>query len=369
MKTNTYFKNKIRKYLVLLMLFISYHNSFAQRGQFYTLQDGDFLESTLWGFNSTALTCDCYPDDDGQCIINVPANKLVNIYHHITTNCGIYIGANSDVVVHAGGSLTLLGSADMIGDGYLLIEPGGTVTVGGDVNLTGNSTVWDNGLFVVGGSLSIDGSGLLCGSGILVVDGIISGTPCNTLVLPIELANFTGNAVDNSVLLSWETASEHNNDFFELERSTDGVSFSLLSKIDSKAKEGNSLRNLKYSAIDEAPIKGISYYRIKQTDFDGKFRYAGIISVNFFKKETDVNFYPNPSNGDLFISFQNNDHKSAELIIKNSLNNIIYDELINTTSPQDNKVSILNEMPSGIYYCSVTLNNKTYTQKIIILPK
>lgn len=369
MKTIRLLKARIKFMLILLMFTISYSAN-AQRGQYHTLRDGDFLETNTWGFNSTNIECGCYPDDDGACIVNVPANKLVNIYHDITTNCGIYIGANSDIVVHAGGSLTLLGSASMIGDGYLLIEEGATVSVGGNVNLTGNSTVWNNGLFVVGGNLNIDGSGLLCGTGTLVVDGEITGEYCNSMVLPVTLLYFSGEINENKINLYWETASESNNDYFDIEKSSDGRNYTLLMRVESKADKGTSNSNLNYFAIDEDPIKGISYYRLKQTDLDKKSRYSSIISIDYLNKKSDVSFFPNPNNGELFVNYINLENKDALLTIKNALNNIVFSGTINADASKGNKIfSMPEEIPSGIYFCTLTVNDKTYSQKIILLPR
>lgn len=113
--------------------------------------------------------------------------------------------------------------------------------------------------------------------------------------LPIELLSFRGELQNQNVLLKWVTASEINNDYFTIERSSDGVNFSPVAYVQGA---GNSNHNLYYTATDFEPLTGISYYRLKQTDFDGSFEYSELISVNnTVGSAADVVLYPNPNNG------------------------------------------------------------------------
>ncbi|NTW33943.1 MAG: hypothetical protein HGB12_15230 [Bacteroidetes bacterium] len=105
----------------------------------------------------------------------------------------------------------------------------------------------------------------------------ITFIPCivNTL-LPVELLEFNANAVCGEIELDWITASETNNDFFTIERSVDAVTFSIVGYMNGA---GNSNEIIRYSYTDKNPIPGISYYRLKQTDFDGKFTFSPIVAV------------------------------------------------------------------------------------------
>jgi hypothetical protein len=95
--------------------------------------------------------------------------------------------------------------------------------------------------------------------------------------LPVSLLSFTANLKNNKVYLDWATASEQNNAKFDVERSRNGVDFS---QIDEVAGAGNSSVVRNYNAIDEAPLPGLSYYRLKQTDFNGTFTYSPVVAVN-----------------------------------------------------------------------------------------
>lgn len=96
--------------------------------------------------------------------------------------------------------------------------------------------------------------------------------------LPIKLVDFTASIVreETAVLLDWQTESEVNNDFFTIERSSDGYNWLAIHKA-SGAGSSNSL--LRYEHLDENPLSGISYYRLKQTDFDGEYEYFPVRSV------------------------------------------------------------------------------------------
>lgn len=97
-------------------------------------------------------------------------------------------------------------------------------------------------------------------------------------VLPIELVSFNGiKKTCNQNVLSWSTATEHNNDHFDIERSLDAITFEKIKEIKGN---GNSSQMLKYDYIDLKPSTGINYYRLKQVDYNGKFEFSSIIGID-----------------------------------------------------------------------------------------
>lgn len=120
--------------------------------------------------------------------------------------------------------------------------------------------------------------------------------------LPIELLYFSGVVCETGNKLYWSTASENNNDYFNIEKTRDGKIWSAISNMKGA---GNSSTQLYYSFVDENVESIINYYRLKQTDYDGKFKYSEIISIdnrankvkeigkvtNILGQEVDLQYY------------------------------------------------------------------------------
>jgi len=119
-------------------------------------------------------------------------------------------------------------------------------------------------------------------------------------VLPVELMTFDVNKHNDFVAIHWSTASELNNDYFVLERSANGQSFE---EIDLQYGFGTSTVFHDYQYLDEEPIEGLNYYRLKQVDIDGAITYTAIKSVLFESALSVASFtvFPNPSSQELFI--------------------------------------------------------------------
>jgi hypothetical protein len=118
--------------------------------------------------------------------------------------------------------------------------------------------------------------------------------------LPIELLDFEVKQVDENVQVTWTTASEINNDYFIVERSENGVDFE---PIHFQNGAGNSNQVLNYEFIDQQALSGVSYYRLKQVDYNGDFTYSEIKQVEFIQ-ELELKVFPNPSNGVVNIEVQ-----------------------------------------------------------------
>jgi hypothetical protein len=99
--------------------------------------------------------------------------------------------------------------------------------------------------------------------------------------LPIELISFEGISKNTYNYLFWKTASEYNNDYFTIEKTLDGINFTPIANINGA---GNSNMVLNYDYIDYNIINTITYYRLKQTDYDGKYEYSNIIGLDNTKK-------------------------------------------------------------------------------------
>jgi hypothetical protein len=173
--------------------------------------------------------------------------------------------------------------------------------------------------------------------------------------LPIELLSFTGKAESNGNLLTWSTASEINNDYFELERSGDAVTFIKTGTVEG---QGNSSVTTNYDFLDDAPLAGMNYYRLKQTDFNGDYTYSGIIMINNTRnEEAFVLAYPNPATGSQ-INIMVSDNISS-VTVYNLLGEIIFSS--GTLSSKEVKIDIFAK---GVYVIkAMNKNNELITSK------
>lgn len=122
----------------------------------------------------------------------------------------------------------------------------------------------------------------------------------NASPLPVELLSFTAHpAGKNHVICSWTTLTEINNDYFTVERSADGITFMDIGIVDGS---GNSHEVLGYHFDDYTAMPGNSYYRLKQTDFDGRFTYSPIVAVRLTSGDQQRNVFPVPADQQLFMS-------------------------------------------------------------------
>lgn len=117
-------------------------------------------------------------------------------------------------------------------------------------------------------------------------------------VLPVVLLNFEGQIKNGEHLLTWQTASEVNNDYFNIEHSNNTQVFTSLHTVYSN---GNSTSIQNYAFTHSKPLKGENYYRLKQVDKNGKVSYSNIISL-FSGQTESIDFYPNPANNTLYFS-------------------------------------------------------------------
>lgn len=205
----------------------------------------------------------------------------------------------------------------------------------------------------------------------VTVPGISSFSPWtimgNNNALPVELLYFEANAVDASVQTTWATAIEINNHYFTVERSKNGVDFAEVSRVNGA---GNSTVTVSYSYIDERPLQGISYYRLKQTDFDGAFTYSDMQAVNFSAADvvSTVNVYPNPVTGDRFIVKYSNEKSEGDIQLYNAMGQLIavWTELQGNNSVQ---VSLPDGIIPGTYILRIKDVAGDISKKISIAAK
>lgn len=173
--------------------------------------------------------------------------------------------------------------------------------------------------------------------------------------LPVEYLYFQAEYSEPVVRLRWATASEINNDFFTIEKSLNGIDFKEVKRVQGA---GTTSQVHHYHDTDPNPYSGISYYRIKQTDFDGSFMYSGkaAVNVNNAYSQVWVSIYPNPFNVSLII-------KLYDALIGNKYELIIYNvlgEVVMKTAITGQISTIeTGNIRSGVYLYKVMENDIT----------
>ena len=185
-----------------------------------------------------------------------------------------------------------------------------------------------------------------------------------TNALPIELLSFTATPKIDVVELKWSTAMESNNDFFTVERSGDGESFDEVMILKGA---GNSKGVKKYATTDHNPFPGRSYYRLKQTDFDGKYSYSDVISVQMVEGAS-WRVFPNPNDGNIInLKLTKNESGKEVQIIIHDLNGKSFLQTYST--PDDRSIislSLPQKLTNGVYIISIQSGLKIQQQKLIV---
>ena len=194
----------------------------------------------------------------------------------------------------------------------------------------------------------------------------VSGT--NVVPLPIDLISFQTKSIGNSkVMAEWKTASETNNDYFTVERTKDGIHFEDVCIVKGS---GNSTSTKDYSSIDPHPFKGISYYRLKQTDFNGETSYSAISAVSI-DDESELNFsiYPNPTQMDdsQYLQFAGNANEIIAIEIYDVTGKVISDKRIMLDSSGNASIELKHHFSQGMYFVKATTpGGKSINQKLIV---
>ena len=304
-----------------------------------TLTCGSVLGSTLG--NNQILTPNVYCIGEASTLVGnlvFDAQGNADAIFIIQINGALSSAIHSTITLQNDASLQniywQINGAVELGDSSVFL---GTIVANGAISLLEHSTLYGRGL-TRAGAISLHNN---------VIEGL---SPMNAL--PISLLSFTANQEGENVRLNWLTASETNNDFFSIPRSKDGLSYVDILKIPAK---GTCKSEQHYSAVDYNPFIGISYYKLKQTDIDGKSSSSKVVSVEM---EDLFNFSisPNPFNKEITIHIQdklNNSLYSLKLY-KSSGEEVFCGNLDNQFTNLDTSL-----FPSGLYYYTLMKNEKT----------
>ncbi|HBS88908.1 MAG: hypothetical protein A2W91_05640 [Bacteroidetes bacterium GWF2_38_335] len=382
-------------YIIILLISITY---IVNGATFYSVRDGlgnsgTWSNGGYWSYTLGGAPCGTTPgasdiiyiDEDMTLDINFSARGTLTIMAGATLsgptkNLEIRGGAtfNSygtleiyDLIFYNGSFANLYSTSvtNVLND-FTNMNNSDDVIVDGSVSVTGEFYNGNGGIIIGSGSISAD---TFTGTGTTFGISPNSSIPPHSTVptaLPIELLSLevlTGN--NNEAIIEWATLTEINNDFFTIEKTTDGVIFYVVTTVKGA---GNSSEILHYAVTDNEPSDGLSYYRLRQTDFDGTTTVSQLaVFNNSFVTGGEMIVYPNPIDAveKINLNLTGLDPEKEVLVVVNDITGrILYSKVLFTDLSGDvlEAVDPGQNLPSGTYFIVGTSNDKIYQKRFII---
>ncbi len=191
-------------------------------------------------------------------------------------------------------------------------------------------------------------------------DICITADNVSEMPLPVELQVFQAYSEKEQVKLYWQTASELNNDHFNIERSNDGKTFTSIGKI---TGHGTTISTTTYTFLDQKPLSGINYYRLKQVDQNGRFGYSSIVVVKMKFTENEPKIYPNLIKDFIKIELPKTWIENTDISIFDLAGQSIYTKKIN----QPLSIIQLSMLPKGQYFIRIIHANEVVTRRFVKL--
>ncbi|MCC6683470.1 MAG: T9SS type A sorting domain-containing protein [Bacteroidia bacterium] len=318
--------------LAFICTILSFTSNAATR---ISTTSGDFSSSSTWGGSTPAA---------GDSLV-IPSGKTVTVSSSVDFRSGSATKINI-----VGGTLQMDNGKKMrlAASSYInLATNTSLITHGGGGN---NTYIEVNGSIVWSANIS---------------SGVTGPITYPADALPVKLTSFEATPMSGFVSITWTTAEEINNDYFEVQRSTDMVNFTTISHTKG---QGTTMNMTNYVALDEAPLAGTAYYRLVQVDFDGTTTLSKSVAVTTNNQHTpSLSIYPNPSTGVVnatLTSESASEAFSATVLVTDITGRVVATKLISelTSSAKVNLLDGTENLRAGFY--SVTIINGTSTQTL-----
>jgi hypothetical protein len=336
-----------------ITIFINLSNNekaYAAKSVGIAVANGSWSSATTWSFSGIHRVPTCNDS------VIIPIGKTVTVNSQVDlAGCGSSIS----IMVFGTFDFTNGFKLDLPCNSYIYImPPSGLIkkaTSGG-----GNSTL----ITICSTILWAAGDGPLPGPDTLFVLGGGGST------LPVKLMYFNAKLENQNVKFDWATSAELNNEYFTIEKSNDGEHFESLLK---QPGAGNSTSNLYYRAEDNSPYNGFSYYRLKQTDYDGHFTYSNIETIRNGERNEDASegieiksMAPNPFSESFRLSFMMKTSATIDISLMSTAGQLVAEEKFQSESGYNTWEFIDKyNLKKGIYFVILSYNNQKFTKKIV----
>lgn len=415
------------KSLLFPLFFYLLSASLFSQNTYYSIQDGNWADPNVWSVSANGNGPAGPPANNDHVVIrdsvwHFPATGYIHSGNITVVKYAWYQINNSSgsAYIFGGALLDIYGKVVSTGDienqvpgsagsGLIVINPWAKLHAGDDIILNAfGSLIIDNpncGAVQTCDDIYFNGDGSgVCGEGALLVPGqvrvydnsgseitpypaalaaaanlvcqnfpfygskadcsiqlpILTGTNNN---FPVELITFQAQQMSDHIRIIWETASELNNDFFTVERA---IGESLFEQITTVKGAGNSEEVIAYEYLDHAKAAGVVSYRLRQTDFDGKYTYSPTVEIVVKKPESGLNIFPNPAlSGPFVIQLNEGEATPVRIEIRDLQGKLIFSETKETDHTGVLACPIDLQMSSGYYFVSAVTPKQKYTTRLL----
>ena len=308
-------------------------------------------------------------------------DATITVYDTLVITGNLSLDKDANLTIGNNGVLIVLG--DYSSDKSLSIANGGRIVVVGAVQMAKDATISNSGaIYFYDDNPQYDKGFSSSGTPIKNESDLQTNDPSlfafvngGSILLPIVLDYFKAEvSPSNSILVSWGTVTEKENDFFTLEKSLDGKTFETIATV---TGAGNSQKKLSYSFEDKNALAGMNYYRLKQTDFNGDFEYFKIVGVNNPSASAAQNtssedividkVWPNPFKETIHLDFTTEKAGDVEVLVQNSTGVIIHKEIVSVYEGENTyQFSNGSQLKPGVYFINLWSNGKKFKPQRII---
>ncbi len=182
-------------------------------------------------------------------------------------------------------------------------------------------------------------------------------------VLSVNLKNLSGVYANKKTTLSWNAVCDENFNYFNVEYSTDGQSFTTVGKVNGNFNDNNPFD---YSFDHYNPAGYNNYYRLRMVDKDGSFKYSNIVLITL-KATTGITISPNPASDYLYINVSSLKEDVAQLRIVNAIGNVVFTKQEHlSTGTNSFTVKEISRFTTGVYVVQVVTGNDVKSQQLLI---
>lgn len=182
------------------------------------------------------------------------------------------------------------------------------------------------------------------------------------VVLPVAMGDFSAVKNISGVSLNWETFTETNTAFFEVERSTNMVDFVTIGKLNAK---GNTTVRQSYNYIDGSPATWVNYYRLRITDINGSYTYSNAVAVKNNSPVISMSIFPNPVVNILQVQLPSKQNTEATIFISDANGKMVYSQQVQLKEGNNARSVPVVGLPNGVYQFTAVINGDKQTKTFV----